>query len=434
MAVGIVPMHSIRCGFVGKRLNVIAEMSMMSIMTQISDPLPSIDFTMEVDSENGIRVLILDPTSSAWKAWETQLDSRGLRLNVVSGAAMLDEGAIAQADILVISVEFEADGGFVCCERIREGKENPEIPIIMMSSSRSLEERSRAFKVGANDFMQKPFPLEEFLARVHSHVNTAKLREALRKSNNRLETKVKERTQELERANDALNVANERLSSIGRLKSRFLDIISHELRTPLNGILGAMDLIKSEWVEEPDEELEEIYETSKSRLLSLIQDSMLLGQMESMVDTVEAHWIDLDAIVNPVMAAIPHSRKSDESQRLGTLQSLVPPELFALAIEKLGEMVTRFAAAGEVIWHCAEREHEMEIHIFLKDVSVPESLLDHFFEPFEVSEHETIAGDLGLRPALVGEMLKLAQGTIRLCNEGSSGLKFEVCLPKSPER
>lgn len=195
-----------------------------------------------------------------------------------------------------------------------------------------------------------------------------------------------------------------------------------------------MDLIKSELADDPDEELEEIYETSKSRLLSLIQDSMLLGQMESMVDSVEAHLIDLDAIVNPVMASIPHSRKSDESQRLGTLQSLVPPELFELAMEKLGEMVTRFAATGEVTWHCVGREHEVEVLIFLKDATVSESLLEHFFEPFEVSEHETIAGDLGLRPALVGEMLKLARGTIRLCNEGSSGLRFEVHIPRNPER
>jgi signal transduction histidine kinase len=56
-----------------------------------------------------------------------------------------------------------------------------------------------------------------------------------------LEAKVKERTAELERVNQELQVANQRLKELDQLKSSFVSIASHELRTPMTSIKGYVD-------------------------------------------------------------------------------------------------------------------------------------------------------------------------------------------------
>lgn len=99
----------------------------------------------------------------------------------------------------------------------------------------------------------------------------------LQELNEKLETKVIERTAELREANRALERSNE-------LKSKFIATMSHELRTPLNSILGFSELLLADTLH-PLTEKQKRYATnvfsSGSHLLQLINNILDLAKIES---------------------------------------------------------------------------------------------------------------------------------------------------------
>jgi two-component system sensor histidine kinase/response regulator len=132
----------------------------------------------------------------------------------------------------------------------------------------------KAFRSGAVDYISKPFQFEEVHARVETHLKLHDLQRALKLQNERLEEAVAARTRELAEA-------NERLTILDRSKNEFLNLISHEFRTPLNGLLGVGELILEEMPStEENNELQELFERSRRRILSILDDALLLTQID----------------------------------------------------------------------------------------------------------------------------------------------------------
>jgi DNA-binding response OmpR family regulator len=58
--------------------------------------------------------------------------------------------------------------GFLTCEALRQEETTRDIPIIMVTALKSTQERIHSFKVGADDYISKPFESDELLARIEA--------------------------------------------------------------------------------------------------------------------------------------------------------------------------------------------------------------------------------------------------------------------------
>ncbi len=115
-----------------------------------------------------------------------------------------DEGQLAlesvQAkvpDLILLDIRMPGMDGFQVCRQLKARKESRGIPLIFISAAGELEERVEGLRLGAVDFILKPFRSEELLARVGTHLELGRLRVEL-------ETRVAERTAELRLANEQL--------------------------------------------------------------------------------------------------------------------------------------------------------------------------------------------------------------------------------------
>ncbi|GAI88277.1 unnamed protein product, partial [marine sediment metagenome] len=115
-------------------------------------------------------------------------------------------------------------------------------------------------------------------------VSLKNARDELQQWGEELETKVHERTAELEHRSQELADTNVRLEEMSRHKSQFLANMSHELRTPLNSIIGytklMLDGLEGDINEEQQKDLHTVYTNSK-HLLELINGLLDLSRIEA---------------------------------------------------------------------------------------------------------------------------------------------------------
>ena len=69
-------------------------------------------------------------------------------------------------DLLVLDLMLPGMSGYAVCEAVRA--KDVRMPILMLTARTLTEDRTRGFNVGANQYMTKPFDLDEFLSRVRN--------------------------------------------------------------------------------------------------------------------------------------------------------------------------------------------------------------------------------------------------------------------------
>jgi len=74
-------------------------------------------------------------------------------------------------DLVVLDLMLPGMSGYTVCESIREAGMNT--PILMLSARTLAEDRTRGFDVGANQYMSKPFDLDELISRIKNLLQIA---------------------------------------------------------------------------------------------------------------------------------------------------------------------------------------------------------------------------------------------------------------------
>ena len=69
-------------------------------------------------------------------------------------------------DLVVLDLMLPGMSGYSVCEAIRAAER--EMPVLILSARTLAEDRARGFDVGANQYLTKPFDLEEFLSRIRN--------------------------------------------------------------------------------------------------------------------------------------------------------------------------------------------------------------------------------------------------------------------------
>lgn len=95
------------------------------------------------------------------------LETRGFKVrHKINGALALDAFHEKQPDILVLDVMMPQLDGFELAKKIRV--ENEEIPIIFLTAKSQTEDVLEGFHVGGNDYLKKPFSMEELIVRIEN--------------------------------------------------------------------------------------------------------------------------------------------------------------------------------------------------------------------------------------------------------------------------
>jgi len=87
-------------------------------------------------------------------------------LTAVSGAEALRAAAAAKPDLILLDVMMPGCDGFDVIRRIRAG--GPRVPVIFLTARDSVHERVTGLSLGGDDYVTKPFSLDEVLERIRA--------------------------------------------------------------------------------------------------------------------------------------------------------------------------------------------------------------------------------------------------------------------------
>jgi signal transduction histidine kinase len=195
------------------------------------------------------KIMIVDDEPICIKMVRKYLKDSGYRsfITTTESSRAIDIMKEEHPDIVLLDVLMPKVDGLEILQRRSMDRDLHHIPVLVLTASQDDEIKVKALERGATDFLGKPVDPNELLPRVHNVLTIKAHQDHLANLNVSLEAKVREQTEELQKA-------YEELSSLDHLKQQFLTLVSHELRTPVTGVLGALELLTGDLLQEKTEQ------------------------------------------------------------------------------------------------------------------------------------------------------------------------------------
>jgi two-component system response regulator MprA len=116
---------------------------------------------------NGARVLIAEDDRSVRQSLQRALRYEGYDISLaVDGAEALEAVKDDRPDVLILDIMMPHVDGLSVCRRIRS--KGDDLPILMLTAKHEISDRVAGLDAGADDYLVKPFALEELLARLRA--------------------------------------------------------------------------------------------------------------------------------------------------------------------------------------------------------------------------------------------------------------------------
>lgn len=113
------------------------------------------------------KVLYVEDETFLAKIVSETLESRGYEVVLEEdGGRALQRFAEARPDVCILDIMLPNKDGFAIADEIRET--DTEVPIIFLSAKSQTADVVNGFKLGANDYIRKPFSIEELIVRIEN--------------------------------------------------------------------------------------------------------------------------------------------------------------------------------------------------------------------------------------------------------------------------
>ncbi|MGB3299531.1 MAG: HAMP domain-containing sensor histidine kinase [Phormidesmis sp.] len=356
-------------------------------------------------------------------------DIDNYRLNCVDGGRVALEYLNAQLpDLILLDVMMPGMDGYEVTRRIRDKKDIPYIPILLITAH-DQSSLSEGLDSGADDFIRKPFDIDELMARVRS----------------------------LLRLKHSLDEQSEML----RQRDDFVARLTHDLRTPLVAANRMLSLSLEGVFGEPPQEMGEAIENviaNNENLLNMTNTLLQVyrheaGQKKLVRSPFSAYSLaqeivqelkplaDEKGIKLTVKAQAEKGssgsldrKKPETANKYRTEGDLI--ELRRLLTNLVGNAI-KFTDTGSITVHlsindqpAAKIQSAQSIEIAVEDtgMGIAPDVQEQIFEWFYQGDHMRAGSGLGLH--LSKRIAEMHQGTLTLCSKIGKGSTFTLSLPK----
>ncbi|MDM8556871.1 hybrid sensor histidine kinase/response regulator [Desulfococcaceae bacterium HSG7] len=370
------------------------------------------------------KIMVVDDALSILTFLKNVLTDAGYDvITIADGEQALARLKNFKPDLILLDIIMPGMDGYEVCRKIRQNPADSHIKIIMLSSESKLEERLRGYKVGADDYIAKPFEEHELLAKVRVFLRLKRVEDELVNLNDKLNQQVQIRTQQLSDA--------EKMATVGRLTAG----IVHNLNNPLQAMMSISQILA---LRHPN--ISQIKDLRKAcdRMYEIIATILNTGKRES-----ELASVDVD--LNEVLRDIVELKQADHffKYNIHTKMELQPLPIFrgvyAHFSQSLGNLIDNATDAmyyqnkGVLTIQSSVTDRLIRIKISDTGTGIDTDKIVMIFDPFFTTKPLTADDNrptgTGLGLASCKEMIESYKGNIQVDSKTGKGTTFIVELP-----
>lgn len=336
-----------------------------------------------------------------------------LLATTTDGAAGLKKVEEFQPDLVFVDLKMPGISGLEVLEQIHASE--PTIVTVVITGYATVSSAVEAMKLGAYDFLPKPFTPDEFRLITHRGLEKRRLV---------LETIALRREKEL-------------------LRENFAAIVSHELKSPLGAVQQNLFTLVPELSEKLTEDQRRRLERMKSRIADLVElINTWLRAISVDIETIKERFEPVSVtsvIVKAVESVEPHAvRKGIEitTSLEEPLSSVYGDEVtLSEAIVNISNNAVKYSHMGSQISIKAKQE-DGHVLIYVSDtgVGIPEEDLPFIFDDFyRAQSGQATAAGAGIGLAICRRIIEAHDGSVSAESEPGRGSTFTIRLPAYEE-
>ena len=366
------------------------------------------------------RILIVDDALSNLDLMKSVLQDDQLKIaSAKDGKSALLKVRAYHFDLILLDIILPDIDGFEVCRQMKNRSLNEDTPVIFLTGMQDKENLIKGFRLGAVDFIRKPFLDEELRARVNLHLS------------------LKQTQKELIQARD---IAERAL----REKSLFLANMSHEIRTPLNGIVGMTDIMADTDLNKQQKEYLDIINISSDTLLTIINDILDFSKIEAGQVVLEKIDYDLKKELEKIYKLFVYQSREKHIELSLDIDPDTPvflqgdPTRLRQILVNLINNAIKFTSKGSVhVFVKLEQQldDEVELLFLIKDtgIGISSENQEKLFHSFTQADASTTRkfGGTGLGLAISRQLVLLMNGKIGVESVLGQGSEFWFTIRNS---
>jgi DNA-binding response OmpR family regulator len=359
-------------------------------------------------------------------------------------------------DLVLLDIMMPEMDGYEVLSQIKDNPAWRHLPVIMITALDEMESVINCVKMGADDYLTKPFNSTLLKARIGACLERKYLRDKeqeylqqIEELNHTLEERVKEKTKELAQA-------KEQLEKLNRLKDHALGLIYYEFQKPFQGIWSSFkSRFSDRWTD-----ITRLLETIKQSALSTKIDlsthvypfelstirAILAGALESAQEFAQTRQVLLGEMPScggqevgqeELYTSIYSELGDDNLANYPVMELEQSPieerhkKLCAEAITELLKTAIKFSNQDHTVnLSCEPLEDEIVLGIHSQGRLIAEEILSDFFEPPASSKSATPGRHPGLGPSIARHIITSLGGSVTVENRAEEGISLIVKLKR----
>jgi signal transduction histidine kinase len=384
---------------------------------------------------NQVKLLLVDDQPRNLDALEAILSDQDYDLLRAEDADRALRLLLENDDIaaIILDIQMPRVNGIELAQIIKGTKRYRQIPILFLTAHMvDDQDVITGYGAGAVDYLTKPFHPQILRHKVAVFADLFRKTRALAELNEKLEARVRERTEELESSEAALRAA-------ARQKDEFLAVLAHELRNPLAPLRTGLDLLML--VQGPQPPVVErtlgIMNRQLDHIVRLIDDLLDVSRISRGVLELKKERTDLAAIVQ---GAVETLRASFEQKRQvvavdvpAGVHGVVDPTRMAQILGNLLHNASKYTPEGGKISVALTCEDGSAVIRVTDDgVGIPTDQLERVFEMFTRIARKSPGADpgAGIGLALARRLAQMHGGDLTAWSAGEGlGTTFTLTIP-----
>jgi signal transduction histidine kinase len=361
------------------------------------------------------RILIIDDEEPVRNILVSALRAKGFYpLSAANGQIGINLAKAFQPDLIISDINMEGVDGYELIRVLRQDALTSAIPIVLMTGKPDFKGMRDGMTLGADDYLPKPFSIDELLATIAS-----------------IFQKEQTRTQAVDQ-------------KMRTLTANISMILPHELLTPLNGILGIAQVLRYEGPAMSGDQITEfgkMLEESGTRLQRTIKNFIIYAQIEVMTSDpqrrnqipqgVTEHLSELIHEISNSIAA-KYKRQDDLQLTVQPAIAAIPEEYTTKILEEIIDNAFKFSKPGTPVKVVVELDSDFSIiKVIDKGCGIMPKYLENIgaYMQFERKIMEQQGTGFGL--IISKRLTELYNGRFEIKSQPAEGTEVIIKLPKS---